>query len=58
VRPTVGFIPARLLLLVGETILPSVSVPRLTAVSPIEVATPDPDDEPDGSPLGKYAHVV
>lgn len=57
VRPTVGLMPARLLLLVGQVILPSVSDPRVTATRPMEAATPDPDDEPHGSALGKYAFV-
>lgn len=38
--------------------LPSVSVPRVTAASPIDAAIPDPDDEPHGSALGKYAFVA
>ena len=57
VSPTVGLIPARLLLLVGQVMLPSVSVPSVTAARPIDAATPDPDDEPHGSALGKYALV-
>lgn len=33
--------------------LPSVSVPSVTAASPIEAAIPEPDDEPQGSAFGK-----
>ena len=57
VSPTEGFIPAKLLLLVGQVILPSVSVPSVTAARPIDAATPEPDDEPQGSASGKYALV-
>jgi hypothetical protein len=35
--------------------LPSVSVPRVTAVKPIEAAIPEPEEEPQGSACGKYA---
>ena len=37
--------------------LPSVSDPSVTETSPIDAATPDPDEEPHGSVLGKYAFV-
>ena len=53
VKPTVGLIPARLLWSVGQVILPSVSVPKVTVARPIDAATPDPDDEPHGSALTK-----
>ena len=53
VNPTVGFIPARLLLLVGQVMLPSVSDPRVTAARPIEAATPEPEEEPHGSAFTK-----
>lgn len=53
VKPTVGLMPAKLLLLVGHVMLPSVSDPKETAVRPIDVATPDPEDEPHGSAWGK-----
>ena len=46
--PAVGLIPARLLLLDGQVMLPSVSVPRETAVKPIDEATPEPEDDPQG----------
>ena len=51
VKPTVGLIPAKLLLLEGSVILPSVSVPNVTVASPIDAATPDPAEEPLGSAL-------
>lgn len=57
VSPTVGLIPARLLLLVGHVMLPSVSVPSDTVVRPIADAIPDPEDDPHGSALGKYGLV-
>ena len=44
-------------MLVGQVILPSVSVPSVTAARPIDAATPEPDDEPQGSASGKYALV-
>jgi len=53
VKPTVGLIPARLLLLEGQVILPSVSEPNVTVARPIEAATPDPDEEPHGSAFTK-----
>lgn len=53
VNPTLGLTPAKLLLPVGHVILPSVSVPSATVVNPMEVVTPDPEDEPHGSALGK-----
>jgi len=37
--------------------LPSVSVPKVTAASPIDAATPEPAEEPHGSAFGKYAFV-
>ena len=51
VKPTVGLMPAKLLLLAGEIMLPSVSVPNVTVASPIDAATPDPAEEPLGSAL-------
>lgn len=53
VKPTVGLMPARLLLLEGQVILPSVSVPNVTAASPIDAETPDPEEEPHGSAFTK-----
>ena len=51
VKPTVGLMPAKLLLLARSVILPSVSVPNVTAASPIDAATADPAEEPLGSAL-------
>ena len=51
VKPTVGLMPAKLQLLAGSVILPSVSVPNVTVASPIDAATPDPAEEPLGSAL-------
>ena len=48
-----GLMPAKLLLLLGQVMLPSVSEPNDTAVKPMEEATPEPDDEPHGSACGK-----
>ena len=48
-----GLIPARLLLLEGPVILPFVSEPNVTVASPIDAATPDPEEEPPGSALTK-----
>lgn len=53
VSPTVGLIPTKLFLLLGLTIEPSVSLPRAAVVSPMDVATPLPDEEPEGSQRGK-----
>lgn len=58
VRPTVVLMPAKLLLLVGQVILPSVSVPSVTAASPMDAAMPEPEEEPQGSAFGKYAFVA
>jgi hypothetical protein len=44
-----------LLKLDGQEILPSVSVPRVKVARPIEVAMPEPEDELQADPLGKYA---
>ena len=57
VSPTVGLIPTRLLLPDGHTMLPSVSVPSETAVRPMAVAIPEPDEDPQGSAFGKYGFV-
>lgn len=55
VNPTVGLIPTKLLLLLGDTIDPSVSDPNAPAVRPIEVPIPLPELDPEGSPKGTYA---
>lgn len=49
VRPTEGLMPTRLLTLEGERIEPDVSVPREARARPRELATPLPEEEPDGS---------
>jgi hypothetical protein len=56
-HPTEGLIPTTLLLLEGHVMLPSVSLPSVTAASPIAAATPLPDELPHGSPFGKYGFV-
>ena len=48
-----GFIPTRLLILDGQVILPSVSVPRVTAAKPMDAAIPEPEEDPHGSAFGK-----
>ena len=53
VRPTVGLIPTRLFLLLGDTIDPSVSLPSAAAARPILLPIPLPELEPDGSAPGK-----
>ena len=58
VSPTVGLIPTKLLLLLGEIIEPSVSVPSAPALSPIALAMPLPELEPDGSPSRTYGLVA
>ena len=58
VNPTVVLMPTKLLLLVGQVMLPSVSVPRVTAAKPMDAAMPEPEDEPHGSAFGKYAFVA
>src|SRR5260370_1230667 len=46
--PTVGFIPTTPLLLAGQTMLPSVSVPIETLVRLPLVAAPEPELDPHG----------
>lgn len=46
VKPTVGLMPAMLLNEDGQLILPSVSVPKLTVASPMDAATPLPEEDP------------
>src|SRR5580692_7508002 len=48
VRPTVGLMPTTPLALAGQTILPSVSVPKETAVKLADTAAPEPELEPQG----------
>ena len=58
VRPTVGLMPTKLFLLLGETIEPSVSLPSAAAVKPMDVPIPLPELDPEGSPNGRYAEVA
>src|SRR2546421_2718311 len=53
-RPTVGLIPTTPLLLAGQTMLPSGSVPIETAVKFADGAAPDPELEPHGFRLIPY----
>src|SRR5712692_5916653 len=46
VRPTVGLMPTTLLTFAGQTMLPSVSEPMLTAVKLAATAAADPELEP------------
>src|SRR6202011_4339910 len=48
VRPTVGLIPTTPLGVAGQTMLPSVSVPRDTAAKLADTAAPDPELDPHG----------
>src|ERR1700733_10685467 len=48
VRPTVGLIPTTPLALAGQTMLPSVSVPKDTAAKFEETAAAEPELDPQG----------
>src|SRR6185312_8198592 len=48
VRPTVGLIPTTPLAFAGQTMLPSVSVPKESVVKLADSAAPDPELEPQG----------
>src|SRR5262249_60217268 len=48
VRPTVGLIPTTPLLFAGQTMLPSVSVPRPAAQKFEDAEAPEPELEPQG----------
>src|SRR5438128_4571483 len=48
VRPTVGLMPTTLLTFAGQTMLPSVSEPRLTAAKFAATAAAEPELEPHG----------
>lgn len=52
VSPTLGLIPTALFTPVGDMMLTSVSVPRVTAARPIDAMMAELDDEPRGSPFG------
>src|SRR5260370_9727754 len=48
VRPTVGLMPTTPFALAGQTMLPSVSVPKDTVAKFAEAAAPEPELEPQG----------
>src|ERR1700756_5399136 len=58
VRPTVGLIAATPLALPGQTMLPSVSLPKETAAKFAEAAAPEPDEDPQGLRLMPYGLCV
>src|SRR5262245_2810204 len=58
VRPTVGLMPTTLLTLAGQTILPSVSVPMLTAAKLAAAAAADPVLEPQPLRSSEYGLCV
>ncbi len=53
-RPSVGLMPTRELLLDGETIDPSVSVPMAIAARFAAIAAPEPELDPDGFRSSAY----
>jgi hypothetical protein len=56
-RPMVGLIPIKLLLPDWHATLPSFFEPKVTAASPMEAATSEPDEDPHGPAFLKYAFV-
>src|SRR5215470_2910714 len=58
VRPTVGLRPTTELTLAGQTMLPSVSEPRLTAVKFEDTAAAEPELEPHGLRSTEYGLCV
>src|SRR5581483_4203035 len=58
IRPTVGLMPTSPLLLDGETIDPSVSVPTAAAQRFAAAATAEPELEPDGLRSSAYGFFV
>src|SRR5438105_134518 len=54
VRPTVGFIPTTLFTFAGQTILPSVSLPMLTAAKLAAAATAEPELDPQALRSSEY----
>src|SRR5215469_6710335 len=48
VRPTVGLMPTTPLAFAGQTMLPSVSVPRDTVAKLADAAAPEPELDPQG----------
>src|SRR5713101_9253423 len=58
VRPTVGLMAATPFALPGQTMLPSVSLPKETAAKFAEAAAPEPELEPHGFRLMPYGLLV
>src|SRR6267378_8390348 len=58
VRPTVGLMPTMPFALAGQTMLPSVSVPKDTVAKFAEAAAPEPELEPQGLRLMPYGLLV
>src|SRR5262245_6216732 len=56
--PSVGLIPTRPLMVDGDTIEPSVSVPIAAAARLAAMAAPDPELEPDGLRSSAYGFFV
>src|SRR3990172_2905881 len=56
--PSVGLMPTRPLLLDGDTIDPSVSVPTATATRLAATAAPEPELDPDGLRSRAYGFFV
>src|SRR5712691_4704123 len=57
-RPSVGLTPTSAVLLAGDTIDPSVSVPIAAAVRFAATAAPDPELDPDGLRSSTYGFFV
>src|SRR5438046_2686253 len=57
-RPSVGLMPTRPLVVDGDTIDPSVSVPTAAAARLAAIAAPDPELEPDGLRSSAYGCLV
>src|SRR5438270_2389563 len=56
--PSVGLMPTRPLLLDGETIEPSVSVPTAAAARLAAIDAPEPELDPDGLRSSAYGFLV
>src|SRR5690242_579014 len=56
--PSVGLMPTSPLLVAGDTIEPSVSVPTATAARLAAIAAPEPELEPDGLRSSAYGFFV
>src|SRR5262249_56857919 len=57
-RPSVGLMPTSALLLEGDTMEPSVSVPIAAAARLAATAAPDPELDPDGVRSSAYGFLV